>query len=215
MTVLAVLEGGAFGAGVAMGTASNLSIGPNNLTLIREGASGGHAGLAATAVWTSRFILLVSAFALTDFITTRGLAFRPILSWLGFMTLCWFARSSFLAYRRTNRDVSVTAVQREPAADCIRRVLGVFWLNPLTYVEMLFVPATVGSSFVLPVCRALFIAGLITTATASCYGYAFGGRACAPVFRRRDMLRKFDLISFILLSSLAAVLAAGLTLQSR
>lgn len=88
MTVLAILEGSAFGAGVAMGTASLLSIGPNNLTLIREGASGGHVGIAATTVWTSRLTLLMLAFVCTDIISTKGLAVRPVLSWLGLLTLC-------------------------------------------------------------------------------------------------------------------------------
>jgi L-lysine exporter family protein LysE/ArgO len=215
MTVLAILEGSAFGAGVAMGTASLLSIGPNNLTLIREGASRGHVGIAATTVWTSRLTLLMLAFVFTDIISTKGLAVRPVLSWLGLLTLCWFALCSLRAYLRSGRNLNVTAVQREPITDCVRRVLTIFWLNPLTYLEMLFVPATVGSSFVMPICRALFIAGLITTATASCYGYAFGGRACAPVFRRRNMVRMFDLISFVILSLLSIALATGLLIQLR
>lgn len=94
-------------------------------------------------------------------------------------------------------------------------MLTIFWLNPLTYLEMLFVPATVGSSFVMPICRALFIAGLITTATASCYSYAFGDRSCAAVFRRRNMVRMFDLISFVILSLLSIALAIGLLIQLR
>ena len=50
MAVLAILEGSAFCAGIAMGTASILSIGPNNVILMREGIAGGRVGLVATTV---------------------------------------------------------------------------------------------------------------------------------------------------------------------
>lgn len=213
MTLLQVLEGSAFCAGMAMGTASILSVGPNNVTLMREGLSGGRVGLVATAVWTSRLILLVTALALTERIAVQGAALRPILSWLGLLTLCWFAFSSLRAYFDADKQIRIGGVERESTADCLRRVLTIFWLNPLTYVEMLFIPATVGGSFLLPVCRALFIGGLIVMATASCYGYAFGGRLCEPLFRRRNMLRMFDLTSGILLSFMAALMALALVFK--
>ena len=213
MSLLAVLEGSAFCAGIAMGTASVLSVGPNTVTLIREGLAGGRVSLVATLVWGSRLVLLGTALLLTDTIATKGAALRPVLSWLGFGVLCWFALSSLRAYLFAHRTLRLRGAGRETTAQCVRRILTLVWLNPLTYVEMLFVPATVGASFMMPVCRLLFIAGLVIMATASCYGYAFGGRACAPLFRRPDALRMFDLSSGVLLSVLAAVLAVGLCLR--
>lgn len=213
MTLLAVLEGSAFGAGMAMGMASVLSVGPNNVTLMREGIAGGRVGLVATAVWTSRLILLVTALLLTQTIAVRGMVLRPALSWLGLVALCWFASSSLRAYARADKTLRLSASAREDTVDCLRRVLTIFWLNPLTYIELLFIPATVGGSFVLPICRALFIGGLIVMATASCYGYAFGGRLVEPLFRRRNMLRMFDLISGLLLSCMAVLMAVALVLR--
>ena len=210
MSLLAILEGGAFGAGIAMGTASILSVGPNNITLIREGVTRGRVGLVATTVWTSKLVLLVSALALTDTIVTRGATIRPILSWLGFLTLCWFAISSIRTYLQASRTVRIGRLDAETTDQCIRRILSIIWLNPLTYVETLFVPATVGASFMMPICRVLFIAGLTIMATASCFGYAFGGRACAPLFKKPDTLRIFDLSSGVILALLAGTMAVGL-----
>lgn len=214
MTVLAILEGSAFCGGMAMGAASILSVGPNNVTLLREGIVGGRVGLVATTVWTSRLVLLVTALLLTETIAVQGAFLRPTLSWLGLVTLSWFAYSSLRTYFRADKEIRLADSQRENTMDCLRRVLMIFWFNPLTYVEMLFIPATVGGSFILPICRALFIGGLIVMATASCYGYAFGGRLVEPLFRRKSMLRMFDLTSGILLSCMAGILAIALVVQT-
>ena len=210
MTMLAVIEGSAFCAGMAMGTASILSVGPNNVTLMREGLFGGRVGLVATTVWASRLVLLIAALLLTEKIALQVGLLRPVLSWLGLATLCWFAFSSLRAYAQAANTIKIVGLGRETKFHCIRRVMSIFWLNPLTYVELLFIPATVGGSFVLPICRALFIGGLIVMATASCYGYAFGGRLVEPYFRRKNMLRMFDLTSGILLSCMACVMAVAL-----
>ena len=210
MTMLAVIEGSAFCAGMAMGAASILSVGPNNVTLMREGIAGGRVGLVATTVWTSRLVLLIAALLLTEKIATHAGLLRPVLSWLGLVTLCWFAYSSLRAYFRSNNKIKLSDFDIENSSDCVRRVLTIFWLNPLTYVELLFIPATMGGSFVLPICRALFIGGLIVMATASCYGYAYGGRFVAPFFRRKNMLRMFDLTSGIILSFMACLMAIAL-----
>jgi L-lysine exporter family protein LysE/ArgO len=212
MSMLAILAGGAFSAGTAMGTASILSVGPNNIMLIREGLIRGRVGLVALTVWGSYIVLLASALVLTGTIATEGKSIRPILSWLGLIALCWFAYSSLRAYYRSSSAFHVSAKKREPASACLRRVLTIIWLNPLTYVELLLMPATIGGTFIMPICRVLFMSGLIMMATVACFGYSFGGGLCAPLFRRQDVLRKFDLVSGILLSFLACIMLTALVL---
>ena len=212
MAMIAYLAGGAFSAGTAMGTASILSVGPNNIMLIREGLIRGRIGLVAVTVWGSYLILLASALVLTSKIATDGASFRPILSWLGFLALAWFAYSSLRAYFRSSTEFRYDADNKEQVSDCLRRVLAIVWLNPLTYLELLFMPATIGGSFLMPICRVLFIAGLIMMATAACFGYSFCGGLCAPLFRRKSVLRKFDLVSGILLSLLACIMFTALVI---
>ena len=210
MSMLAILEGSAFSAGTAMGTASILSVGPNNIMLMREGLVRGRTGLVATTVWASYFVLLFAALVLTNKIADEGRAIRPVLSWLGFLAIAWFAYSSLRAYSQGTTSFKYAADSRELTRDCMRRVLAIVWLNPLTYIELLFMPATIGGTFVLPICRVLFISGLIMMATAACFGYSFGGGLLAPLMRRKNVLRMFDLISGILLASLAAIMAFAL-----
>jgi L-lysine exporter family protein LysE/ArgO len=189
-----------------------LSVGPNNIMLIREGLVRGRPGLVASTVWASYFVLLASALVLTGKIATEGKSIRPILSWLGLLALTWFAYSSLRAYFRSSTTFQFSADNREKPATCMRRVLAIVWLNPLTYIELLLMPATIGGSFIMPICRVLFISGLITMATAACLGYSFCGGLCAPLFKRKNVLRKFDLISGLLLSCLACIMLTALIL---
>jgi L-lysine exporter family protein LysE/ArgO len=212
MSLIAILAGSAFSAGTAMGTASILSVGPNNIMLIREGLIGGRVALVASTVWISYLVLLVSALILTGEIATEGKTIRPILSWLGLLAMIWFAYASLRAYFRATTTFQYDSDAREQAAGCLRRVLAIVWLNPLTYIELLFMPATIGGSFLMPICRVLFISGLVMMATAACFGYSFCGGVCAPFFRRKDVLRRFDLISGILLSFLACIMFTALIL---
>ena len=53
-----------------LGAASILSIGPNNLMLVREGLMRGRVGLVASLVFSSYLVLLATVFFLTDTIIT-------------------------------------------------------------------------------------------------------------------------------------------------
>jgi L-lysine exporter family protein LysE/ArgO len=213
MTLMAVLEGSAFCAGTAMGTASILSVGPNNIMLLREGLVRGRTGLVASTVWASYVVLLGFALVLTDKIATNDNTIRHVLSWLGLLAIIWFAVSSLRAYFRSGTTLHEDSSRREKTVDCVRRVLAVVWLNPLTYVELLFIPAAMGGNFIMPICRILFIAGLIMMATAACFGYSFGGGLVAPLFRKRERIRMFDLSSGVILSCMACVMAVALVFR--
>ncbi len=213
MSLLAILEGSAFCAGTAMGTASILSIGPNNLMLMREGLIKGRVGLVSFTVWTSYLILFSSALILTGNIAEQGGLIRTALSWLVFLAVTWFAFLSLRSYVQASSIFQQQAHERESTNACILRVLMIVWLNPLTYIELLFIPATMGGSFILPICRLLFILGLIMMATVASFGYSFGGGFCAPFFRSSNRLRMFDLGSGVILSCMACIMAVALVLR--
>ncbi len=213
MSMLAVLEGSAFCAGTAMGKASILSVGPNNIMLMREGLVRGRVGVVAATVWTSYLVLLVCALVLTDKIAAKGSLIRPVLAWLGLLAIIWFAFSSLRAYFMSSTTLQEKRIDPEKTGDCMRRVLAVVWLNPLTYVELLFIPSAMGCNFIMPICRILFIAGLILMATAGCFGYSFAGGLCAPLFMQQHRIRMFDLASGIILSIMACMMAVALFLR--
>lgn len=213
MSMLAVLEGSAFFAGTAMGTASILSVGPNNLMLMKEGLIRGRVGLVAATVWASYLVLLVTALALTSTIAEQGGMVRPVLSWLGLVAIAWFAFASLRSYALASNTFRTESHGREESLTCILRVLAMVWCNPLTYVDLVFIPAAVGGSFIMPICRVLFILGLMTIATVASFGYSFGGGLCAPFFRKANRLRMFDLASGVILSCLACIMAVALVLS--
>lgn len=194
---------GALGAGVVLGAASILSIGPNNLMLVREGLMRGRVGLVATVVFASYLVLLATVFFLTDTIATGLSPYRSVLTWLGLGAVSWFAFLSFKAFVRPPGRQAERDAGGETLPGCLRRVLAIVWLNPLTYIELLLIPASVGQSFTAPPVRLEFLASLIVMFAMACYGYSFGSGLFSSLFSRRRSVQMFDLTSGLLLSCAA------------
>lgn len=198
-----------FQAGLALGVASMASIGPNNLMIIREGLLRGRALFVASLVCSAYVVLIAASYLIGGSIAGLDPAFRTAMSWLGLAALVWFALQSFRAASAAG-DMKNPSGKPETGRSCLARVMGVVWTNPLTYVELLLVPAALGQSFGADAARLEFVAALILMATLCCYGYALGGGLMASLLRNRASLRVFDLISGLILSAVAVVMTAGL-----
>jgi L-lysine exporter family protein LysE/ArgO len=136
----------AFHLGLAMGTASIISVGPNNLMLLREGMVRGRIMTVASLVLVS-YVALVTAAMLNGSSSFRfGEGLPILLSWCGLVALLYFAAMSFQAVWRHEVADSI-ASRRETLFDCICRVMRVVWANPLTWLELLLVPAALVQSF--------------------------------------------------------------------
>lgn len=209
-----VIEGsGALAAGLTLGAASILSIGPNNLMLLREGLRGGRTGLVATLVWASDLLLLAVAYALSDTIASVLLPLKPMLLWLGLAAVAWFAALSLRAALRAQARSGLVEAGRESWFGCLCRVLAVVWLNPLSYAERLLIPAALFETFTTPMLRLEFVLGMMIMMTVNCYGYSLGSGYCASWLRHRRTLQVFDATSGLLLSGIA--IAMGVTLVSQ
>jgi arginine exporter protein ArgO len=200
-----------FQTGLALGLASVASIGPNNLMMIREGLLGGRAMFVASLVWASYLGLILVTYLLGGSLAVLGTGTRCALTWLGLGALAWFALESFRAASAARPNVEQRHDAGESGLSCFARVMGVVWMNPLTYVELLLVPAALCQSFAARSARLEFIVALVLAAGLACYGYALGGRVMASILRHRSSLRLFDLTSGIILSAVAASVAFGLT----
>ncbi len=204
---------GALGAGVVLGAASILSIGPNNLMLVREGLVRGRVGFVATLVFASYLVLLVTVFFLTDTILTGLSPYRSVLTWLGLGAVSWFAFLSFKAFVRPFGRRAARDVRGETLQGCLRRVMAIVWLNPLTYIEMLLIPASVCQSYQAPPVRLEFLTGLVVMFAIACYGYAFGSGFFSSLFNQQRSLQIFDLTSGILLTCVALFMGIGVVPQ--
>lgn len=206
---MAGLEQSVLLAGLGLGAASMLSIGPNNLMLIREGLVRGRVLTVATTVWASYIVLLVSAMALADVSRWVGPSTRSLLSWCGLLTVSWFAfdalRIAIFAPKHGSGE------RAEETRTCLRRVLMVVWCNPLTYLELLLIPAAFCSTLQSFTLRSEFICAFLAMKGVSCYGYTLGGGLCGSLAGDRRVLRVFDLASGLLLGGVAVVLAISLS----
>lgn len=195
----------AFQLGLAAGAASIVSIGPNNLMLIREGLVGRRVALVSSLVLASESCLILASYVGASSLVVLDADVRTVLSWGGLLAICWFACRSLLAASSPGRAHFI--LPQENRGSCALRVLGVVWLNPMAYLELLLVPAAIGQSLGSDAARLDFIAGLILADVAGCYGYGFGGRAIARRLRNGLDVRFFDLASGLALAAVGITLA--------
>ena len=202
-------DGGTCALGIGLGAASMLSVGPNNLMLMREGLARGRTMTVATAVWSSYLLLLLSALTFVNVRLWIGPSVRLWLSWLGLGALSWFAVG---AWRAALSAKSLGTDRRaEARRTCLKRVLGVVWCNPLTYLELFLVPAAYCATLGSPHQRFEFIGAVVIMHAVTCYGYALGGGVCGRFVANRRVVRVFDAVSGLLLTGSAATLALVLT----
>ncbi|WP_163881352.1 LysE family transporter [Rhizobium laguerreae] len=198
MSAFANLSG--FQIGVAMGAASIISIGPNNLMLAREGLVGGRRGLVASLVAGSYTILVLLAILLAARSVTVHAIWQQALYWSGFGALTWFALQAFRTAAQRKSDIGGSDGGHESLQRCLFRVMRIVWANPLTYVELLLIPAAICQSLAGDHDRLSFAAALVIMSAICCYGYAYGGSLLARVLHGHQGIRLFDLLSGILLS---------------
>lgn len=202
-------DAGGFQAGLALGIASMASLGPNNLMIIREGLLRRRAMFVASLVLGTYVVLFAASWLLGNSVAQLDPALRTVLSWLGLGALVWFALQAFRAASAAGRTKD-RSDKVDGAAPGISRVVSVVWMNPLTYIEALLVPAALSQSFASGGARLQFMLALILMTALYCYGYAAGGRVVALLLRNRANLRIFDLVSGFILAGIAAVMAAKL-----
>ena len=207
--------GGALAAGLALGTTYLLSIGPNNMMIIREGLVRGRVILVASLVFASYVALLLLSYSMTETLAAQSASLSVVLSALGLAAMIWFALLSIrAALGPQGRHVEALAAS-EPIGTCLRRVALVVAVNPLLYIEFLLIPSGALGAFREPPLRLEFILGLIVMAALTCFGYALGGQACAGLFRHQRARQAFDLACGCVLAGLALTIGIGLVQSIR
>ena len=211
--MLALNVGAAFGTGLMVGAASMLSIGPNNLMLIRESLRRGHSGTMATTVYVNYVALGLASCLLADGLAEVRPQLRLALSCLGVVALAFFAAQALWTAMTQDATRRSGPTRPDDKAGSIKRALLTVWCNPLTYLERLIVPAVLCAGMAGP-SRVAFVAALLLCGAASCYGYAWSGGLALKVFQHDRALRAFDLASGLLLAGGAVAMAGRLLMVS-
>lgn len=199
-------------AGLLFGLGSIVSIGPNNLLLLREGLVRGRVGLVSGVMLGSWLSLLLVAAVAADLLSAVPPHFRVGLTWLGSIALAGFALRAARASPPATLGLGGSRRHDERAAACLRRVAMVVWLNPLSYVERLIVPAAICETYATASLRAAFVGGLMVMAAVNCALYAMGGGVMVRFVRTPRSLRLFDVVSAFILGGAAAALGCSLAL---
>lgn len=192
--------------GLAMGAASMLSVGPNNLLLLRSGLCGRSPVPAVSAILGSYVLLVVIATAMAGSSLTMEGGTERLLKWAGLIALLHFAIVSF-------RSGIVTKTQNhaeDARAVSLITVLRTVWLNPLTYVELFLIPLSLAKSLAGDFDRMAFATALLAMSALCCLAYAYGGLAVSRLLGSRRLLASFDLMSGFILGGMSISLAYGL-----
>lgn len=197
-------------AGLTLGLGSVVSVGPNNLMLIREGLVRGRIWTVATAIFVSYLFFLSIACVASDLMILVTPTAQSSLTWFGLIALSYFSVLSFRAASIARSTDILNEQQKESWFDCLRRIFVTVWLNPLTYVEFLLIPAAICRTYTSNQSRLAFTSGLVSMAAASCYAYALSGGLLAPCMRHRKAMQLFDLTSGLLLGGVAMVIGIKL-----
>ena len=195
--------------GCALGLATILSVGPTNLTVLREGLMRGRTGLVVFLFTATATAFMASAYLAADVLGQLDPTVQSVLSWVAVAVLVYFAFKAFRAATRY-KPPTVDARNTEAVLTCARRVLPIVLLNPLAYLEFFFVPAAIFQNLDTPHGPFEFVAGVIVVSYIGFCVYGFGGRMIGAFFSRAGTLRVFDRVCGVILAGVAAVLTLDL-----
>lgn len=203
-TLVALVSG--FGVGVGL----VLSIGPQNLHLIRAGANTGRGWVTATVGYASEIVIFLAAVFWLAAILQQAPDAVTWLYGLGIAFLLWCAWRTLQDRKRAMVGVGKTGDNQSLRSEVLG-MLSVTWLNPLVYLEVGLVAGTLaisreGSA------ETAFAAGFLTASAIRFYGWATVGQRLGPWLGRGDRMAWFNIGSGVVLLLLAASMAwHGLT----
>ncbi len=199
------------GAGLLLGFSFVFSIGPQNLMLIQSGADRDHPVTVATTGYLSEVLIVtVGAIGLSESLrelTGLGLVLRL----LGIAFLVWYGLYA-IARRHQAAMPGREQIPRRSRQRAIRSMLVVTWLNPLVYVEVVFLLGIVASGFGHER-RWWFVTGFLIASGLRFYGWSLAGSLLHPwlaVPRRRA---QFSVLSGCLLLCSAGLLSSQIAGQ--
>lgn len=199
------LQAGFFG--FMLGLPGIVSIGPQNLRVLHAGLAGAYPGAMATTAFLSEILLVAAGIGGLGL----SLAARPdavaLLQAAGAIFVAWWGIST-LRRRGSTTLGRANSSGRGCLSSAILAMLGVTWLNPLAYIEVVFMLGIMAAEYASAGRLALGMGFLVASAL-KFYGLAMLARRFAVLFAAPSVQRRFDLVSGSILLAIATLLAAG------
>lgn len=196
-------------AGVALGSASLVSLGPTNMMLIREGLKQGHVATVSGFVFALDIVLISSGLGFSTLWSEFAGPSQSILTWAGVVVLAYFGVRSISDCVTRSGAAKLNIDGRKSRLSTLSRVSSVYLINPLNYLEYLLIPAAVAVHFREASSVLSFGVGLILISAINKFGFTFGARKIAPFLNRANMLPIFDGIAGAAMLGFAISLAVS------
>lgn len=180
-------------AGFAVGLGLVLSVGPQNLHLIRAGAMRQHGFATATSGFLSEVLIVVATIAWLGSALDRLPDVAVALQVLGAGFLTWCGVRT-LARRKLAVVVPDSRSKPTPLRQSVAMMLCVTWLNPLVYLEVGLVAGSVSLGFD-DILKAPFALGLLLAAAIKFYGWTMFGRSLSTLLATTEKMAWFNLAS--------------------
>lgn len=191
-------------SGFILGMGLIFSIGPQNLQLFRAGATNDNSISIATTGYISEIIIVIGGVIGVGSPMQTAPVLGEALRALGIAFLTWYGITA-IARSREGRMLEQATAPVRTRRQAIIDMLTVTWLNPLVYVEVMFLVGVLSSGFG-NVARFWFGAGYLAASAIRFYGWSFAGRLLQSWISRPGRSEQFSLVSGCLLLCAAGVL---------
>ncbi len=178
------------------------SIGPQNLYLIRVGALARTPLLIASVGYLSEFLLVVIGLFSIEAVIRIAPDIEKLFRVLGIAFLLWCGLRPI--FKRETRSLSQPFVSTTTGR-ALSAMLAVTWLNPLVYIEIVFLTGALAASFK-PDLRLWFAAGFLIASAFRFYGWTFMGRLLQHWLIVPRNQRLFDIVAGLFLIASATLL---------
>ena len=189
--------------GFVIGLGLILSIGPQNLQLIRAGATQRHGLVTATSGFLSEIVIVLATITWLGAALDRAPQSAIVLQGLGAGFLVWCGTRT-LIHRRQGTGHPGHGGRPLSLRGSVAAMLWVTWLNPLVYLEIGLVAGSVSLGFDAGT-KASFAAGLLMASAIKFYGWTALGSGLSIWLSRADRMTWFNLVS----GSVLILMAAG------
>jgi L-lysine exporter family protein LysE/ArgO len=192
-------------AGFLFGLGLIFSLGPQNLMLIRAGVARNYPLVVASTGYASEVVLVALGIgglgaALAEYPTASRIL---QIACAGF--LAWWGARILLRLPQTRRG-SAAGAASDTLHDAIRSMLVVTWLNPLAWLEAMFLVGVLSSGHDAP----SFAAGFLAASAIKFYGWSLAGMGLARHFTGEISLKILDVVTGVVLIAVAVLLWTGL-----
>ena len=192
--------------GFMLGLPGIVSIGPQNLRVLHAGLGGCHPGAVATTAFLSEILLVAAGIGGLGLSLAASPAATFLLQAAGAAFVAWWGVGTLR--RRGNSPLDRPQGPSSSLPRSILAMLGVTWLNPLAYIEVVFMLGIMTADSATAPSLALG-AGFLLASALKFSGLAMLARRFAALFAAPRIRRRFDLLSGSILLAIAALLAAG------